>query len=50
MEVRQLGKSDLQVSSIGLGSVTFGREIDAQTSHSIIDHAMDRGITLDRYG
>ena len=46
MEIRQLGKSELQVSSIGLGSVTFGREIDAQTSFSIIDHAMDRGINL----
>ena len=46
MEIRQLGKSALQVSSIGLGSVTFGREIDAQTSFSIIDHAMDRGINL----
>ena len=46
MEIRQLGKSELQVSSIGLGSVTFGREIDAQTSFSIIDHAMERGINL----
>ncbi len=46
MEIRQLGSTELQVSSIGLGSVTFGREIDAQTSFSIIDHALDRGITL----
>ena len=46
METRQLGDSELQVSSLGLGSVTFGREIDAATSHSIIDYAMDRGINL----
>lgn len=46
MEVRQLGKSDLQVSSIGLGSVTFGREIDAQTAYSIIDYALEREINL----
>ena len=46
MEFRQLGNSDLRVSSIGLGSVTFGREIDAETSFSIIDYAMDRSINL----
>jgi len=46
MEVRQLGKSELQVSSIGLGSVTFGREIDAQTAYSIIDYALEREINL----
>jgi aryl-alcohol dehydrogenase-like predicted oxidoreductase len=46
MEIRQLGNSELHVSSIGLGSVTFGREIDAPTSLSVIDHALDRGINL----
>ena len=46
MEFRQLGNSELSVSSIGLGSVTFGREIDAETSFSILDYAMDRGINL----
>ena len=46
MEIRQLGNSELNVSSIGLGSVTFGREIDAEESFSIIDYAMDRSINL----
>jgi len=46
MEYRTLGKSDLKVSSIGLGCVTFGREIDPQTSFRIMDHALERGITL----
>ncbi len=46
MEFRQLGNSDLSVSSIGLGSVTFGREIDAETSFSILDYAMDRDINF----
>ena len=46
MEFRQLGNSDLRVSSIGLGSVTFGREIDAEESFSVIDYAMDRSINL----
>lgn len=46
MEFRQLGNSELSVSSIGLGSVTFGREIDAEASFSILDYAMDRDINL----
>ena len=46
MEFRQLGNSDLNVSSIGLGSVTFGREIDLETSFSILDYAMDKEINL----
>jgi aryl-alcohol dehydrogenase-like predicted oxidoreductase len=46
MEYRKLGKSDLQVSSIGLGCVTFGREIDRDTSFRVMDHALERGITL----
>ena len=46
MEIRQLGNSELHVSSIGLGSVTFGREIDAEESFSVIDYAMDRNINL----
>lgn len=46
MEQRRLGRTDLQVSSIGMGCVTFGREIDRATSLRILDHARDRGITL----
>ena len=46
MEYRQLGRSDLRVSSIGMGCVTFGREIDEETSFRIMDRAFERGITL----
>lgn len=46
MEVRPLGKSALQVSSIGLGCVTFGREIDQETAFTVMDRALERGITL----
>lgn len=46
MEYRQLGRTDLQVSSIGMGCVTFGREIDEQTSFEVMDRAMEHGITL----
>ena len=46
LEVRQLGASDLHVSSIGLGCVTFGREIDAATSFAVLDRALECGINL----
>lgn len=46
MEYRQLGRSDLKVSAIGLGAVTFSREIDEATAFAIIDYALERGINL----
>lgn len=46
MEYRSLGRSDLSVSSIGMGCVTFGREVDPQPSLLIMDHAFEQGITL----
>ena len=46
MEYRQLGRSALKVSSIGLGCVTFGREIDEAASFAVMDHALSRGINL----
>jgi aryl-alcohol dehydrogenase-like predicted oxidoreductase len=46
MQYRQLGKSALKVSSIGLGCVTFGREIDEAASFAVMDHALSRGINL----
>lgn len=33
-------------SNIGLGCVTFGREIDEETSHKLLDYAFERGITF----
>ena len=46
MEYRRLGQSDLSVSSIGMGCVTFGREVDPQSSLLIMDNAFEQGITL----
>ena len=46
MQYQRLGKSDLRVSSIGLGCVTFGREIDTVTSFAVLDRAAERGINL----
>ena len=46
MEYRRLGKTELQVSSIGLGCVTFGREIDEETAYTVMDRALASGINL----
>lgn len=46
MEYRSLGHSNLKVSSLGLGCVTFGREIDREASFEIMDHAFASGVTL----
>ncbi len=46
MQYRSLGHSQISVSSIGMGCVTFGREIDEATSLQIMDYAFEHGITL----
>ncbi|MEM7117677.1 MAG: aldo/keto reductase [Chloroflexota bacterium] len=46
MNYRRLGTTELEVSSIGLGCVTFGREIDEASSLRVMDHALERGINL----
>jgi aryl-alcohol dehydrogenase-like predicted oxidoreductase len=43
---RRLGKTDIEVSRIGLGCTTFGREIDEATSFQILDYALAKSITL----
>lgn len=45
-EYRTLGATGLEVSSIGMGCVTFGREIDEQSSFAVLDRARERGINL----
>jgi aryl-alcohol dehydrogenase-like predicted oxidoreductase len=46
MDYRTLGRSSLRVSAIGLGGATFGREIDEPAAGAVLDHALERGITL----
>ncbi|MEX1021457.1 MAG: aldo/keto reductase [Litorilinea sp.] len=46
MEYRTFGWTPDQVSSIGLGCVTFGREIDEATSFTVMDRAREHGINL----
>ena len=42
---RNLGKSGLQVSLVGLGCNNFGRRIDAEASRRVVHQALDLGIT-----
>jgi len=46
MERKPLGRSGYEVSAIGLGCVTFGREIDEDASYRVMDYAMEKGIML----
>jgi len=43
---RPLGRSGLSVSRLGLGCATFGREIDEERAFSLMDYALEHGITL----
>ncbi len=42
----QVGDSGVNISPIGLGCVTFGREIDEETSRKVLDYAIEKGITF----
>lgn len=46
MEYRNLGQTDIQVSAIGLGSMTWGQQNDEAEAHAQIDHALDQGINF----
>ena len=46
MEYRRLGGSGLKVSAIGLGAVTFGRNVDAGGAAAIVHGALDAGINI----
>jgi aryl-alcohol dehydrogenase-like predicted oxidoreductase len=42
----QLGQSDLQVTPICLGTMTFGEQVSEAASHVILDRALERGINF----
>jgi aryl-alcohol dehydrogenase-like predicted oxidoreductase len=42
----QLGKSDLQVTPICLGTMTFGEQVDEPTSHAILSRAVEHGVNF----
>ena len=45
MEYRSLGNSGLQVSVVGLGTNNFGRRCDYEQTSSVINRALELGIT-----
>ena len=46
MEYRTLGTSDLQVSRVCLGTMTFGWTVDEATSIEIINRSLERGVNF----
>jgi aryl-alcohol dehydrogenase-like predicted oxidoreductase len=54
MEFRNIGRSGLRVSAIGLGCNNFGGRIDLEATRRVVHKALDLGITLfdtaDTYG
>lgn len=46
MEYRPLGRTGLQVSVIGLGTMTFGEQNTEADAHAQIDRALDHGVNL----
>ena len=46
MRYRSLGKSGLLVSVVGLGCNNFGSRLDLQQTRTVVDAAIDAGITL----
>ncbi|MEO7652016.1 MAG: aldo/keto reductase [Bryobacteraceae bacterium] len=42
----QIGATKFYTGKLALGCVTFGREIDEETSFRIMDYALEKGITL----
>jgi aryl-alcohol dehydrogenase-like predicted oxidoreductase len=46
VEIRNLGRSGLRVSAIGLGCNNFGGRIDLEATRRVIHKAIDLGITL----
>ncbi len=46
MRYNQLGASELRVSEIGLGTMTFGQQNTLKEAHSQLDYALDRGVNF----
>ena len=41
-----LGRGELRVTPICLGTMTFGEQVDEPTSHALLDHALARGVNF----
>jgi len=46
LPLRPLGRSDLRVTPICLGTMTFGEQVGEADAHAILDHALARGVNL----
>jgi aryl-alcohol dehydrogenase-like predicted oxidoreductase len=46
MEYRRLGRTDVQVSAICLGTMTWGRQNTEAEGHAQMDYALERGVTF----
>lgn len=46
MNLVQLGASDLRVTPICLGTMTFGEQVAERDAHAILDRALERGINF----
>ncbi len=46
MQYKRFGTSGLQVSSVCLGTMTFGRETDEATSFALMDYFVERGFNF----
>jgi len=46
MTLRTLGRSDLRVTPICLGTMTFGEQVLQADAHALLDHAVARGVNF----
>ena len=46
MDMRKLGRTDIQVSSVCLGTMTWGKQNSEAEAHEQLDYALDRGINF----
>lgn len=46
MEYRRLGDSDLHISALGLGTMTFGEQNSEAEAHAQLDYAVSRGVNF----
>ncbi|MDZ4076140.1 MAG: aldo/keto reductase [Hylemonella sp.] len=46
MNLVRLGRSDLRVTPICLGTMTFGEQVSEAAAHAILDRALERGINF----
>lgn len=46
MKKNQLGKTDLRISSVAIGTMTFGEQNSTAESHEQLDYAFERGVNF----